>query len=201
MNARTAFVPNPALVGFLGLTPLVVVTANFSTGLLLTLITALGAVLAAAFAVFVRTSFPARLGLVAQIVFLAFYVLLVGLLVQAWSPVAAAALGIYLPLTAVNGLLLHEIRRGGAKDSPRFRTTLVSALGYLMVGISLSLFREVLGQGTLGLPGPGLGNEALRIFAEAPLPLLATPAGGFMSLALFASLDQLVLARPRRSEA
>jgi hypothetical protein len=97
--------------------------------------------------------------------------------------------------------VVHALRHGASKEGQKLGTVFSAALGYLLVGILLSLARESLGLGTLTIPSPGFTRFNIPIFASAPLPILAVPAGGFMMLALFAFFQRLSARLLRGNEA
>jgi electron transport complex protein RnfE len=182
----------------MGLCPLIGVSASFASGIAVCTATSLGVVAMGLVSMTTRRFVPARLAIPAHLAFAAFYALFAGLLIDLWSPVLAADLGIYVPLIMVNCLIIHEMRRGLAPESPSFHSTLSAAIGYLIVGFMLCLSRESLGSGTLTLPTPGMIPLSIAVLPTAPLPLLLSPAGGFLTLGAFAFLQRLVGNRKRR---
>jgi electron transport complex protein RnfE len=191
---RAGFTPNPVLVSFMGLCPLVGVTGNFASGAIMALLTALAVLGLDIFWTYGRRFVPQRLALVSQLAFAAFFALLAGVAVTAYSPPLALDLGIYLPLLMVNCLLLHEIRKSITGEARSHASILVTILWYLSIALALSFVRESLGGGTITLPTPGLEPAVLRLFSAPPLPMLVSPAGGFMALAAFAIAQRILMA-------
>lgn len=117
---------------------------------------------------------------------------LVWILLDALLPAISTSLGIFLPLMAVQCLMIdtHHLFRGDAvfKDvlRPLYRGTLQSAL----VLLALALLRDVLGNGTLrfwidggewqALRIPGLEAEPLRMLAETSVAFIIL--GSLMAL-------------------
>lgn len=106
----------------------------------------------------------------------------------AWGG-TAASLGIYLPLIAVNALLLmrptEDNNPGGAvSDGVKL------ALGYILLVTCLGAVRELLDVGTL------FGAQVLPKGTQVSA-LAALPAGGLMLLGLFAGIVNAI--RPKRS--
>lgn len=190
-----AYTPNPALVAFLGLAPLVGATANFASASVIGLLMAVGALVAAGASALARHYIRGRLAAAAQLTFIALYATLCWILVEAWSPPLAADIGIYLPLLAVSSLVTHEIRKTGSSSG------ISSALQYVALALLVGVIREIGGVGTLSLPLPGYAIQTIPIFAQGPLPILRSPAGGFFVLAFLALVDRIVTLRLRGKEA
>lgn len=190
---KPGFTPNPALVSFLGLCPLIGATANFASGSTISLATALAVVGIDLFWWYFRSILPARLTVVSHLALASFFALSAGIAIEAYSPVIAADLDLYIPLIMVNCLVLHELRKAGTPNTQNHRSVISSAFGYFLVAVLLSLFRETIGSGSITLPSPGLVPLRFPLFPFAPLPILASPAGGFMALAAFAFVQRSVL--------
>lgn len=94
-------------------------------------------------------------------------------------------LGIFLPLSAVNCLIIWRMDESALRNPP-LRSALDGlgfGVGFLAATICVSLIRELLGKGILlGWPllGPG--------FRDAPMLFFASPAGGFLILGLLVAL-------------
>ena len=189
---KRGFVPNPALVSFLGLAPLVGATTSFASGCVVGLLMALGMLGMALFISLTRNRLRGRIALVARLAFAAIYASLAWLLVEAWSPTLSADIGIYLPLLAVNSLLMHEMRKNRKSQEASLGDSLMTALLYFLVAAFLAAIREIGGSGILTLPIPSPTMQSLILIPTAPLPILLTPAGGFLLLALLAIADRLV---------
>jgi electron transport complex protein RnfE len=111
---------------------------------------------------------------------------------SAYSPLIASMAGIFIPLIAVNCVVLVVLRRGiRAEEGPR-PWVIRSSLVFFASAILISFFREIVGAGRLTLPLPGGSPGALILFASAPLPILTSPAGGFILLGCLAFLYRFV---------
>lgn len=89
--------------------------------------------------------------------------------------------GMYLYLMAVNGITVYQSARITRKDkaSRVFLSALLNALAFMLVILTVSLFREYLAGGTLwGIP----------IAIPVRLSGLAMPFGGFIFMAFFLAL-------------
>lgn len=200
-----AFVPNPVLSGLAGAGPLVAAARSLSDGIVLGVGASLSAIALGAMLPPLKRNIPERFRAPAALALSASLTTLFCLAIEAYLPMAEAGLWIYLPLLAVNGLVLHSIRMSsahgdrGAAGRSRYPAIVKEALGYLLVACVMGAFREACGLGTLTIPG--FGQAAIRVIVsdQPPLRLLAAPAGGFIVLGLLAAVYRGTLrARGRR---
>lgn len=189
---QASFIPNPALISFMGLAPLIGATSDFAAGSVIGLVMACGAVAASAIGLVSRARVPARLATAVRLALTALFASFSWLLVETWSPAIAAKIGLYLPLLASSSFIMHEVFRSDVDGARRMKTAAWSALHYFSVAIILSTIREVGGAGTFTLPLPGYSMHPFMLLAQAPLPILLSPAGSFLALALLAVLDRLL---------
>jgi electron transport complex protein RnfE len=192
---KSPFLPDPLLGCLLGLCPAIAVSGNFATGSVIGLGLLLSMVSLGLLMPLVRRFSPERLwaplafALAAS--FSAFYSVLVG----AYSPLLASLTGLFLPLIAVNCLVLSTLRKTIRRDEGLWTWLLPSALIYFVSLLLISAFREILGAGRLTLPMPAGFENTVGIFPEAPLRLLAAPAGGFILLGFLVLIGRVILDR------
>jgi Na+-translocating ferredoxin:NAD+ oxidoreductase subunit E len=186
------FVPNPVMGGLLGLCPLVAAADSFADGAVIGLGAALSALALGALLPLLRGVLPQRLRSPVAFILAASLAALYSVGVEAYSPALASGLGLYLPLTAVNCIIIATLRHSLRDEGSPFPWLLPTAAGYLLVALILSGLREFLGAGTLTLPSPG-SPSAIAFTQAPPLRLLVAPAGGFMLLGCFAALYRFVL--------
>lgn len=122
------------------------------------------------------------------------------LLVQAYSHSLHQAIGQYLPLLALGALAAMPAQNVEvAPARSLLRSTLKTAIGCMLVLITLGAFREILALGTLGAGIPLIG----ALWHGAAQPLLrvaALPAGAFIALGLLLALKRhLTMHRHRAS--
>jgi electron transport complex protein RnfE len=189
---REPFVPNPVVGGLLGLCPLVAAADSFADGAVIGLGAALSALALGALLPLLRGILPQRLRSPVAFVLAASFAALYSVGVEAYSPSLASGLGLYLPLTAVNCIVIATLRHSLREDGKTFPWLLGTASGYLLVALLLSGLREFLGTGSLTLPSPG-SPSALVFSQSPPLRILVAPAGGFMLLGCFAAIYRFVL--------
>jgi Na+-translocating ferredoxin:NAD+ oxidoreductase subunit E len=199
------FVPNPVLAGLVGICPLAAASKSFAEGLVYGLGAALCAFALGAIVPFVRGLVADRLKAPATLALSGALALSYGICVRLYSPTIAAGLWIYLPLLAVGGLSLSVLRRSpasgrsGPEGNPMLGAIAVESLLFALTAAFVGAAREVIGLGTLTLPGPGLSLPRVAISDFAPLRILVSPAGGFILLGfVVAAYRALVRAGGRR---
>lgn len=197
---QAAFIPNPALVSFLGLAPLVGATSNFAAGSIAGFVMAIGAIAASAMGHLSRKYVPDRSSASFQMAFAAVYASLCWIVVEALFPIQAAEIGMYLPLVAASSFVAHELGRSGNDGERRMKFASISALQYLSVALIVSAIREMVGAGTLTLPFSSYSSHPFVLFSQAPMPILLLPAGSFLVLALLAIVNRLLFPAPGAKE-
>ncbi len=123
------------------------------------------------------------------------------LVVLAFAPDEAARLGIYVPLIAVNCIVLDRADlREGRTPLP---ATLVSAcslgLGFACALVLLSVVREVLGAGTITLfPAANFGGTiVISGLSSAPARAVGYAGGALLCLGYLTGAARLLRKRPR----
>ncbi|RME34935.1 MAG: electron transporter RnfE [Gammaproteobacteria bacterium] len=182
---------HPVLDRLLGLTPVVALSDTLLKGVALCLLLATLLLASALLLAPFRELIPGQLRLVARVLVTSLVTTLLLLLLQAFAWPLAESLGIYLPLLAVSTLVLDPLEREEATSGVHPLLRLSSSVALLV--LPLAALRELLGRGTLldGLAtlAPGLSGWTLHLGGVGyPLPLLATPAGGLLLLALAMAL-------------
>lgn len=190
---QAPFLPDPLLGCLLGLCPAIAVSGNFASGSTIGLGLLVSMVFLGLIIPFIRRFFPERLWAAMAFALAAIIAALYSALVEAYSPLLATVTGLFLPLIAVNCLVLSTLRKAIRKDEGLWNWLLPSSLLYFVSLLLISALREILGSGSLTLPlPPGFANT-VAIFPEAPLRLLSTPAGGFILLGFLVFTERLIL--------
>lgn len=113
------------------------------------------------------------------------------LLIKLILPSAAQALGVYLPILAVSCVVVMRLEYACELPvSKALEDSVVTGGEFLALMIVLSFVRELIGKGTLGCGFDGKGG--LTVFSQAPLPVLAMPAGVIMLVAFGTALAKYV---------
>ena len=106
------------------------------------------------------------------------------------------SLGVFIPLIVVNCIILGRAEAFASKNSVAASAVdgICQGIGYTVVLLILSAFRELLGAGTL------LG---IRIMPSSYVPagMLTLPVGGFLCLGTLIAIMQWALARSEKKNA
>lgn len=184
---------NPVLVRALALAPVLVVSTKFKNGLLLATVTFLVLTLMGAVSSLLYRRLPAFLRAAVLTLIAAAITTPLCMLAGFLAPNVAAEVGIFLPLVAVNGIILSRAERygSGAGVLPSAVDGAANGLGFALAILVMSAVREAVGSGTFydralpGLQGTGF-NIALY------------PAGGLLILACLIAAVQYF--RRKRAE-
>ncbi len=171
---------NPVFVLVLGMCPTLAVTTSVEKAIGMGLASTFVLVCSNLIISLIKKGVPDEVRIPIFIVVIATFVTLVKLLMTAYFPDLAAALGIFLPLIVVNCIILGRAEAFASKSGPiaSLADGLGMGLGFTVALMLLGIIREVLGSGSLlGIPfADGLSNYTQTIFILAP--------GGFLTLGL-----------------
>ncbi|HSL87240.1 MAG TPA: Rnf-Nqr domain containing protein, partial [Bacteroidales bacterium] len=193
-NTKIGFIGNNPVLGLsLGLTTAFAVTFSMTSAVGLGVLT-LALILAAALIGGIVKMFTPKEALIpVNLVIVAFLAKIGELLVLAYAPGLATSVGIFLPLLAVNSLILYATGAFSFEESmgQGFMNAVKAGLAYFVALIAVSFVRELLGTGGISLQNPLSGNEILSfslIPSEFTLSLFTQPAGALLVLGLVAAL-------------
>lgn len=123
------------------------------------------------------------------------------LVVLAFAPEEAARLGIYVPLIAVNCIVLDraELRGGRSSIPAALAGACALGLGFACALVLLSVVREVLGAGTITLFPTGSfgGTIVIGGLSSAPARAVGYAGGGLLCLGYLTGAARLLRRRPR----
>jgi Na+-translocating ferredoxin:NAD+ oxidoreductase subunit E len=177
---------NPLLVLVLGLCPALAVTTRLIDALWISLGVAIVLVGSSAGVSLVGRAVSPRGRRAASLLVVASLVSLYDLGMRLLAPEPRAALGVYLPVIAVNCLVLGRSELAGSEASlpAAVGRATESALSFSLVAIVLAALRETLGSGTLTLfPfGHFSGTVELPFLRSAPALVAVSAAGGLILL-------------------
>lgn len=185
---RNAGIFNPVLVQAVGLCPVVAMATSVKSALLLSVVAA---------AIITLSELIASLFLkpVPRWVRIGIYIIIGGamvapamILIERLNAPLFGELGIYLPIMAVNSLIVLRCERFAVKIRPvsALLDGLTASVGYTAVLILTGLVREILGSGSL------LG---FRFFKGNTLSGLLLPFGGFIMLGFFGAVLRTLIAK------
>jgi len=181
-------VTNPLFILVLGLCPALAVSTSVDNALGMTggvIFVLLGSnIIISA----IRKIVPNMVRIPIFIVIISTFVTVVTLVFQAYVPALYAALGIYLPLITVNCIILGRAEAFASKNTilNSIGDAIGMALGFGSALIIISLFREILGTGSISIFGTHLFT--LPVLGEHPLAMLALPPGAFLVIGLLLAL-------------
>ncbi len=148
----------------------------------------------------IATVIPEKVRFLAQLFVISALVTVVDQAARVYASALSQALGIYVPLIAVNCLVLGGI--GGSRNRNSVGKAVLDGLGIgagFALGLTIvALVREALGSGTITLFPLWGWNGIVKVpgLVHHPIGALALPAGAFLVVAYLAALANWV--GPRR---
>ncbi|HHY81947.1 MAG TPA: NADH:ubiquinone reductase (Na(+)-transporting) subunit D [Clostridiales bacterium] len=148
---KALWTDNPVIRQILGICSALAVTNLVSN----TLVMGLGVAFVTAFSSFtvsvLRNIIPIRVRMMVQTLIIAFYVILVDILLKAFYPDMSRALGPYVGLIITNCIIMGRCEAFAQSNKPviSFYDGLMSGLGYTLVLTAIAVVRELLGFGTI----------------------------------------------------
>ena len=187
---------NPVLVQLIGMCATMAITTSLFNGIgmglsVLVILTCCNVVIS-----LIRKVIPNDIRLAIFVLVIASFVTIVDLLLQAYVPALSASLGVFIPLIVVNCIILGRAEAFASKNSVAASAVdgICQGIGYTVVLLILSAFRELLGAGTL------LGIQVMPS-SYVPASMLTLPVGGFLCLGTLIAIMQWALARSEKKNA
>ncbi len=185
---------NPLAAYLVGLCPALAVSNRLANALLLAVVMLFALLGTGIASVVLERLLPPRLRLPARLLVAAALVSAAQRFLWATAPTLAAGLGIYLPLLAVNCLLL------GSAGAASFSQGALEAAGrgaaFVAALASIALVREVLGAGTITLFPVGHFGGVVSIRGLPPARVLAAAPGALLLLGYACALVRRRRRRP-----
>jgi len=183
---------NPVLRLILGICPALAVTTSAMNGAgmgVATTLVLLGATMAISM---LRNVIPDRVRIPVFIIIIAGFTTVVQFLIQAFAPALNSALGIFLPLIAVNCVLFARAEMFAIKNRmfPTLLDALGTGIGFTIALVLLGSLREFFGAGTLF--GVTLTADMID-----PMLIMILPPGGFFIFGLLVALSNKLDKRPK----
>ncbi len=183
---RNAGIFNPVLVQAVGLCPVIAMATTLKGAALLSLVAATAITLCELIASMFLKVIPrwVRTGI---------YIILGGaiitpfmILIEKLNPELFGSLGIYLPVMAVNSLLVLRCERFAVKLNPMaaLRDGFTASVGYAAVLILVGIIREIFGSGSIA---------GFRFWEGRTLSGLLLPFGGFLMLGFAAATLRMII--------
>lgn len=184
---------NPVLVQVLGMCSTMAITTSFFNGLGMGVSVLIILTLSNIFISLLRKIIPNEVRIACYIVVIAGFVTCVDLLLKAFVPALSSSLGVFIPLIVVNCIILGRAEGFASKNGVGASAVdgICQGIGYTVVLLILSAFRELLGAGTL------LGIQVMPS-SYVPAGMLTLPVGGFLCLGTLIAIMQWRLPEARR---
>ena len=167
---------NPTFVLVLGMCPTLGTTTSAANGMGMGLATTAVLIMSNLVISLIKNLIPDKVRIPAFIVVIASFVTIIQMLMEAFVPTLYASLGVFIPLIAVNCIILGRAEAFASKNSPF--DSMLDGVG-IGIGFTLSLtvigaVREILGSGAIFGMNLGFSNYMPLVFILAP--------GGFLTL-------------------
>ena len=162
----------------------------------------------------IRKIVPDKIRIAMFIVVIAGFVTIVDLMLQAYIPALASALGVFIPLIVVNCIIIGRAESFAAKNGIAASALdgIFQGIGYTLVLVIMCVIREFLGQGTFGggfidvangfritLDGTGGGIQLMP--AEFGALAMILPFGGFLTLGVLIAAVQYFMRKSEEKKA
>lgn len=159
MNLKKTFQPlvnplskdNPVIVQVLGICSALAVTAKLEPAFVMTISVTAVLALANVIISLLRNTIPTSIRIIVQLVVVAALVVIVDQVLKAWNYEISKALSVFIGLIITNCIIMGRLEAFALNNRPwpAFLDGLGNGLGYGIILIIVSFFRELLGSGTL----------------------------------------------------
>lgn len=178
---------NPVLVLVLGTCPTLGVSTSVENGIGMGLATTAVLTCSNFIISLLRKFIPDKARIASYIVIIAGFTTAVEMALNAYVPVLANSLGVYIPLIVVNCILLARAESFASKNPPVSSIVdgLCMGLGFTGALIIISSVREILGSGTW------LGFHVLGEWFK-PMTMFVSPPGGFIVFGIVLAVVSII---------
>ena len=186
IGTRNGLIFNPILVQAVGLCPVVAMAVSFKTALIIAAISffilSLTEFIASAFLKVV----PRRIRIGVYIILDALLIWPIMTIIEVLDPTLFGSFGIYLPIMAVNSLVVLRCERFAVrlKPSSALRDGITASVGYAVVTVITGAVREIIGSGSL---------FGYQFWEKRTFPVMLLPFGGFLILGFGAALLRYII--------
>lgn len=191
MNLKKTFLPlvnplskdNPVIVQVLGICSALAVTAKMEPAIVMSISVTAVLALANVIISLMRKTIPQSIRIIVQLVVVAALVVIVDQVLKAWNYEVSKALSVFIGLIITNCIIMGRLEAYALNNRPwpAFLDGIGNGLGYGIILIIVSFFRELFGSGTLfGMQvfpqwwyDAGYQNNGLMILPPMALILVA----------------------------
>ena len=181
---------NPIIVLVIGMCPTLAVTNTAINGLAMGLATSFVLISSEIVISLIKKLIPNDVRIPSYILIIATFVTFTDYFLKAFFPDIAASLSLFIPLIVVNCLILGR-QEAFASKNPVHRSiadALGMGLGFTWILVLLSIFRELLGMGSV------FGIQLLGSWYQ-PMIIMILPAGAFISLGILIGVMNAISSR------
>ena len=178
---------NPTLVLLLGMCPSLATTTSVINGIGMGLSATAVLICSNAVISLLRKFIPSKVRIASYIAIIAAFVTIVEMLLKAYLPDLAEALGVFIPLIVVNCIILARAEAFASKNGvlPSIVDGISMGLGFTFALIIIATVREILGAGTW------CGLQIMPASYQ-PAIMFILPAGGFLTLGMILGVINLI---------
>ena len=171
---------NPVFMQILGICSTLAVTNSVKNTVVMCLGLIFSTSLSALFVSLLRKAIPSRIRMMVETLIIAAFVIIVDIALRAYVPDVARQLGPYVGLIITNCIIMGRMEAFALANPPglSFVDGLASGVGYSYVLLTIAIFRELLGSGTLW---------GIQVFGDwwTNWAIMVMPPGAFFMLAIF----------------
>jgi len=170
---------NPVFVQILGICSTLAVTNNLTNTFIMTMALVFVTALTNVTVSLIKTLIPRKVRMIVQTLIIAFYVIIVDILLRAYLPDVSKSLGPYVGLIITNCIIMGRAEAFAQANGPllSFWDGVTSGLGYMWVLMVIAAIRELLGFGTLfgiGILPESFTRWTIMVMAPSAFFLLGT---------------------------
>lgn len=187
---------NPVFVLILGLCPALAVTTKFENAYVMGICLMIVLLFSNFVISIIKKMIPENLRIPIYLLIIGIFVTIVEVILGNYVPDIKNTLGIYLPLIAINCIILGRAMNVASKKSvgKSILDAIGIGLGYTIALLIIAFIRETIGLGTITLMDSISPLTGYRLIIELPtttlfpINILAGPAGAYITLAFLVAL-------------
>ncbi|VDA99230.1 Na(+)-translocating NADH-quinone reductase subunit D [Olavius algarvensis spirochete endosymbiont] len=170
---------NPIFIQILGICSTLAITNNLVNTLIMTLAVVFVTGLSNTTVSVLKSLIPRKVRMIVQTLIIAFYVILVDIVIRAFLPEISKALGPYVGLIITNCIIMGRAEAFAQLNPPIMALWdgLTSGAGYMAVLVVIAIIRELLGAGSLlgyQILGAGFTTWTIMVMPPSAFFLLGT---------------------------
>lgn len=177
---------NPVLMQVLGICSTLAVTGLMMNSFIMTVGVAIVTAFSSLVISIIKDFIPRKVRMIVQVIVIAFFTIIIDLLLKAYIPDVSKALGPYVGLIITNCIIMGRAEAFAQSNPPlaSMWDGFTSGLGYMSVLLIIAFFRELLGSGTL-FGFPVLPQEFLTTGSNFNIMVLSPIAFFFIAIVIW----------------